>query len=85
MAAADAVVVAQVARLEMLAPGERLDPERLMREINAAGRPASYLANPDLIASHLNENAVQGDVICIFSNGGFGGLHDKLMRLLLAR
>ena len=85
LATADSVVVAQVARLEMLAPGERLDPERLMSDINATGRQASYLANPDLIAAHLSNNALRGDVICVFSNGGFGGLHEKLMQLLSNR
>ena len=44
LAEADCVVVAQVARLEQLPVDERLDPERLMRDIRAAGRPAAYLA-----------------------------------------
>jgi UDP-N-acetylmuramate: L-alanyl-gamma-D-glutamyl-meso-diaminopimelate ligase len=25
------------------------------------------------------KNAQGGDVICIFSNGGFGGIHEKLL------
>src|SRR2546427_9145097 len=35
-AEADAVVISQIARLELLAPEERLDPARLMREIGRA-------------------------------------------------
>src|ERR1700761_1006758 len=35
---ADAVVVSQIARLELLQPGERLDPVRLMEELKSAGK-----------------------------------------------
>ena len=35
---ADAVVVAEVARLEQLAAGERLDPEKLMQDLKAVGQ-----------------------------------------------
>ena len=49
---ADGVIVAQVARLELLAPEERLDPEKLMREIGASGKPTAYL--PDADATRTN-------------------------------
>ena len=76
---ADAVVVSQVARLELLKPDERLDPERLMREISSDGKPAAYLATVEEIVSHMSENAQPNDVVTVFSNGGFGGIHDKLL------
>src|SRR5512141_889661 len=40
---ADAVVVSQVARLELLAPEERLDPARLLQDLKAMGKNAAYL------------------------------------------
>lgn len=76
---ADAVVVSQIARLELLKPEERLNPEKLMLDIKAQGKPAAYLADVDAIVCHLKKNANGGDVICVFSNGGFGGIHEKLM------
>jgi UDP-N-acetylmuramate: L-alanyl-gamma-D-glutamyl-meso-diaminopimelate ligase len=76
---ADAVVVAQVARLEQLPPGERLDPERLMKDIQSGGKPAAYLPDADTIVNYLGKNVSPGDVVCIFSNGGFGGIHAKLL------
>ena len=79
---ADAVVVAQVARLELLKPEERLDPERLMRDLRAGGRPAEYLADADAIVRHIAMGAGGGEVVCVFSNGGFGGIHEKLLRAL---
>jgi len=82
---ADAVVVAQIARLELLKPEERLDPQKLMQDIQAAGKSAVYLPDADAIVTHLKREAVGGDVVCVFSNGGFGGIHEKLLAALGAR
>src|SRR5687767_1770828 len=79
---ANAVVVSQVARLEQLPPGERLDPERLMRDLKAQGKPAAYLPDIDAIVAHVHKNTRGGDIVCVFSNGGFGDIHAKLLRTL---
>jgi len=76
---ADAVVVAQVARLEQLKAEERLNPEQLMRDIQSLGKPTAYLADVDAIVEHLWKNTQGGDVLCVFSNGGFGNIHAKLL------
>jgi UDP-N-acetylmuramate: L-alanyl-gamma-D-glutamyl-meso-diaminopimelate ligase len=81
LALADGVVVSQVARLELLAPEERLDPEKLMTELRNGGRPAAYLPTVESIVDHMAGSAKSGDVICVFSNGGFGGIHGKLLSL----
>lgn len=82
---ADAVVISQVARLELLSPGERLNPEKLMADIVAMGKQAWYLKDVDAIVDHAGNNAQGGDVICVFSNGGFGGIHGKLLERLARR
>ena len=83
---ADAVVVSQVARLELLHPSERLDAERLMRELKEAGKDSAYLPDADTIVEHVAKGAEGGDVVCVFTNGGFGGIHGKLLeRLKFAR
>jgi len=79
---ADVVVVAQVARLEQIPPHERLDPERLMRDLRATGKTAEYLADVETIVSHVVQHAQGGDIVCVFSNGGFGGIHGKLLEHL---
>ena len=76
---ADAVVVAQVARLELLAPNERLNPEQLIKDITASGKTAAYLPDAEAIVGYIAKNAQGGDVVCVFSNGGFGGIHTKLL------
>ena len=84
-AEADAVVVSQVAKLEQLKPEERLDPARLIQDITATGKPTAYLAEVDQIVAHLARETQGGDVICVFSNGGFGNIHAKLLQRLGGR
>src|SRR5271154_7208728 len=79
---ADAVIISQVARLEQLAPEERLNPEKLLQQIGAGGKPAAYLPDADAIVKHIGQHARGGDVVVVFSNGGFGGIHGKLLARL---
>ncbi len=81
-AEADVVVVAAVARLEQLAPSERLDPEQLIADIRNLGKESAYLPDADSIVDYVGARAKGGDVVCVFSNGGFGGIHEKLIRRL---
>jgi len=34
------------------------------------------------IVTHVATNAREGDVVCVLSNGGFGGIHEKLLKAL---
>jgi len=79
---ADAVVISQVARLEQLAVEERLNPEKLMQDLKTAGKNAAYLPDVDSIITHVAKDAQGGDIVCVFSNGGFGGIHGKLLERL---
>jgi UDP-N-acetylmuramate: L-alanyl-gamma-D-glutamyl-meso-diaminopimelate ligase len=76
---ADAVVIAQIARLELLDPAERLSPEVLMQDLKQAGKTAAYLPDVPAIVEHVAKNAEGGEIIVVFSNGGFGGIHQKLL------
>ncbi len=82
---ASAVVVAEVARLEQVPADERLDPAKLMQDLKAAGKNAAYLPDVNAIVAHLAQNAQGGDVVVVFSNGGFGGIHAKLLERLARR
>lgn len=79
---ADSVVISEIARLEQLHPSERLNPEQLIATLRAAKIRAAYLSNVDTIVEHVADSATPGDVICVFSNGGFGGIHEKLLSAL---
>jgi len=82
---ADHIVISQVARLEQLAVGERLNPEKLMQDLKTSGKSAEYLPDADAIVAHIAKNARGGDVVVVFSNGGFGGIHGKLLERLARR
>ena len=79
---ADAVCLAEVARADSLAEDERLDTDLLMKTIRDTGTPAFYEPDADAIVSRLESEAKDGDVIIVFSNGGFDGIHDKLLAKL---
>ena len=72
----------EVARLEQLAAAERLNPEKLMQDLKTSGKNAAYLSDVDAIVAHVSKNVQGGDVVCVFSNGGFGGIHGKLLERL---
>jgi UDP-N-acetylmuramate: L-alanyl-gamma-D-glutamyl-meso-diaminopimelate ligase len=79
LALADGVFVAQVAALEQIPADERLHPEQVVADINAAGIPAYYEPDAAAIVAKLNPLLKPGDVVVVFSNGGFGGIHQKLL------
>jgi len=78
-AEADAVILAQVARLDQLPEDNRLKPEKVVTDIAASGKPAFYEAGVSEIIDRLRGLAHTGDVIVIFSNGGFDNIHKRLL------
>jgi UDP-N-acetylmuramate: L-alanyl-gamma-D-glutamyl-meso-diaminopimelate ligase len=79
---ADGVFIAQVARLEQIPEAERLRPEQVVADIAAAGKPAFYEPTADAIVAKLKPLVKSGDVVVVFSNGGFDGIHGKLLNSL---
>ena len=82
LASADRAVVPAIADPEKFAKEERLDPEQLVRDIDAGGGQGVYLPTVEEIAGHVVAEAAAGDVVAILSNGGFGGLHGILLERL---
>ena len=81
---ADGVVMARVAKLEQIPEAERLNPERVVEDIRASGKPAFYEDGTAAIVERAVELAAPGDMIVVFSNGGFDGIHAKLLAALAA-
>ncbi|MBT5708605.1 UDP-N-acetylmuramate:L-alanyl-gamma-D-glutamyl-meso-diaminopimelate ligase [Verrucomicrobia bacterium] len=75
---ADGVLISQVARLHLIEEDQRLDPEQLVADIRQQGKPCEYAESADSICAYLAEKTTPGDVVCIFSNGSFDDLHNKL-------
>ncbi len=82
--AADVVVIGDPSRPERIPPAERLDVERLVADLAAGGKTARHLSDPDAMADFLVGEAAPGDTLAVLSNGGFGGLHEKVLQKLQA-
>jgi UDP-N-acetylmuramate: L-alanyl-gamma-D-glutamyl-meso-diaminopimelate ligase len=53
--------------------------------VAALGSRASFAPSVDALAEGLAQDSRSGDQILVMSNGGFGGLHEKLLAALRAR
>jgi len=82
--AADHVVVAAAHLPGKVPEGERLSEADLVAGIRVAGGDAVFIPDVDGIVRHLAARVQPGDSVAILSNGGFGGIHDKLLRALEA-
>jgi UDP-N-acetylmuramate: L-alanyl-gamma-D-glutamyl-meso-diaminopimelate ligase len=80
---ADEVVIAGVFR-SSLPESERLSTEQLVADLTARGQRARYIETVDEIVSTIAAEQNPGDVVVLMSNGGFGGIHQKLLRALAA-
>ena len=84
LATADEVVVARVFRPEAIPETECLDLTAVIARINHAGKRARAIPDADAIVAQIGGELRPGDVVVILSNGGFGGIYEKLPRRLQA-
>jgi UDP-N-acetylmuramate: L-alanyl-gamma-D-glutamyl-meso-diaminopimelate ligase len=83
---ADRIVVASVFNPDKLTQfGALLDTDELAAEVAATGRTADAIEGADEIVRRLAPELRAGDTVAIMSNGGFGGIHDKLLAALESR
>ena len=61
---------------------QRFSTDRLMNDLKARGVDAVVKADVDEIVGELKARAKPGDVILVMSNGGFGGIYEKLLKAL---
>jgi UDP-N-acetylmuramate: L-alanyl-gamma-D-glutamyl-meso-diaminopimelate ligase len=82
---ADCSILPPLHKPEKVPEGERLDIARVIEDLRALGRAAWNLENVEGIIGHICAEARSGDVIIILSNGGFGGIYEKLPPALETR
>jgi UDP-N-acetylmuramate: L-alanyl-gamma-D-glutamyl-meso-diaminopimelate ligase len=80
-AGADEVVFAPVFR-STLPDAERLSTAQLVADLSRAGQAARESRSIDDIVDTIVREHRPGDLVVIMSNGGFGGIHQKLLRAL---
>ena len=79
LAEADFAVVARVENHKKLKPEEQLNEQLLCEEITKAGTECHLGESVDEIVAHVVTHVHPGDVLLVMSNGGFGGIHNKLL------
>ncbi|MBQ9829093.1 MAG: UDP-N-acetylmuramate:L-alanyl-gamma-D-glutamyl-meso-diaminopimelate ligase [Akkermansia sp.] len=79
LAEADFAVISPIENHKRLTPEQRLDEDKLLADIKAAGTDAYVGKNVDDIVAHVVTHVHPNDVILVMSNGGFGGIHNKLL------
>jgi UDP-N-acetylmuramate: L-alanyl-gamma-D-glutamyl-meso-diaminopimelate ligase len=52
--------------------------------LRAAGKHARVIPKVDDIVATVAAEAREGDLVIVMSNGGFDGIHDKLLQALRA-
>jgi UDP-N-acetylmuramate: L-alanyl-gamma-D-glutamyl-meso-diaminopimelate ligase len=82
LALADQVVVAAIFKPEAIPAAERLDLNRVVAAIQKCGKQARILADADAIVNAIAPELRERDVVAILSNGGFGGIYEKLPQRL---
>jgi UDP-N-acetylmuramate: L-alanyl-gamma-D-glutamyl-meso-diaminopimelate ligase len=68
-----------------LPEAERLSPEAIVTELRESGIDARYIPQiPDIVQA-VAKDAQKGDLVIVMSNGGFDGIHQKLLSALESR
>lgn len=92
LAKADFAVMPSVPDPEKVAVADRLDPQKLIADVEAQGTPSWYCeggqdgqndgksaSSVDQIVELVTGKCREGDAVAVLSNGGFGGIHQKLL------
>ncbi len=82
LALADQVAIAAIFKSEAIPEPERLDLKRVVAEIQKRGKQARIFADADAIVNAIVPELRERDVVAILSNGGFGGIYEKLPQRL---
>ena len=82
LAIADEVVIANVFKSESIPEAERLDVAAVAAKLIDTGCRTRVLADADSIVKVCAPEMRFGDVVAILSNGGFGGIYEKLPQRL---
>jgi UDP-N-acetylmuramate: L-alanyl-gamma-D-glutamyl-meso-diaminopimelate ligase len=81
-AEADRVILAGLFHPERYTAQTAMNPLELVEAWRGQGKTAEFLPGADEIVARLAPELSGGEVVLIMSNGGFGGIHDKLLKAL---
>jgi len=79
---ADCVLVSAVDRPDKAPAGQVFSSEQLASDLGRLHKQAFYIETVDAMVDFLKHRLQPGDVVITFSNGFFGGIHQKLLNAL---
>lgn len=82
LAKADLAVVPPVLEAGKIAEDDLLNVPALIADANAAGGNTRSIESVEEIVAWVASEAKEGDLVAVLSNGGFGGIHTKLIDAL---
>ena len=82
LAQADAALIAPVDRPDKAPAGQVFSTELLAADLRQSGREAVAVSSTEEMIAYLLDHLRKGDVVISFSNGPFGGIHEKLLAAL---
>jgi UDP-N-acetylmuramate: L-alanyl-gamma-D-glutamyl-meso-diaminopimelate ligase len=83
-ASADDILIKTPYEGTAIKDGDRLDPDRLLGDIRAFNQNANLFTGVDAMLEHVSRtiNAGGENVIVLMSNGGFGGIYEKIPAMM---
>lgn len=80
--AADRILIREHVPLDTVPLDEQFSSPRLAADLRALGKKAQSYADTDAILEALVQTCQSKDIVVILSNGGFDGIHERLLALL---
>jgi UDP-N-acetylmuramate: L-alanyl-gamma-D-glutamyl-meso-diaminopimelate ligase len=81
----DIAIIADVYKPDKAPEGHRFSSDQLVQDLRQQGVEAYHISGVEQIVKYLTDHLQSGDIVLIMSNGGFGGIHDKLIETLRER
>jgi UDP-N-acetylmuramate: L-alanyl-gamma-D-glutamyl-meso-diaminopimelate ligase len=79
---ADEIVLASLFHPERYTAETAINIPEMLTAWESSGKTAKHLKDADAIVKDLAPRLTKGDVVLVMSNGGFGGIHQKLLDAL---
>jgi len=76
---AETVILAGLFHPERYTSETGMDPDALVESLRSDGKTADYIPNVDEIVTLLGQRLRGDEVVLVMSNGGFGGIHQRLL------
>jgi UDP-N-acetylmuramate: L-alanyl-gamma-D-glutamyl-meso-diaminopimelate ligase len=85
LAIADHAIITSIFKPEAIAESERLTVPAVLAHLKQIGRPGRECADADAVVALITPELRSGDVVALLSNGGFGGIYEKLPEAIRKR